>query len=100
MKKETRIALSEAKQKLGELVSRAAYGGEEFLIEVHGKPKARIVREDDHHKPRSRDEQLAALDRMTALRKRIEARTGIQPDSAELIRQAREERDEQLFGSR
>lgn len=99
MKKETQIALSQAKQRLGELVSRVAYGDEEIVIEVHGKPRARLVSEERFRTTSSREDQMAALERMTALRKRIEARTGIQPDSVDLIREAREERDEQLFGS-
>lgn len=94
---EKHLSISGAKQKLGELVSRVAYGGEEFVIEVHGKARARLV-SCQRHKPLSKEEQIALGERMTALRKRLEARTGIQPDSAEIIRQMRDERDEQLFG--
>jgi prevent-host-death family protein len=37
-------SLSEAKQRLGELVKRAAYGGETVVLEFRGKPIAAIVR--------------------------------------------------------
>lgn len=93
---EEHLPISSAKQKLGELVSRVAYGGDEFVIEVHGKARARLVR--TRRNPMSKDEQLALGERMKVFRKRLEARTGIQPDSAEIIRQMRDERDEQLFG--
>ena len=36
------IPLSEAKPRLSELTERAS-GGEEFILTVHGKPKARLV---------------------------------------------------------
>ena len=94
---EEHLPISSAKQKLGELVSRVAFGGEEFVIEVHGKARARLV-SCQRHKPLSKEEEFDLLDRMTAFRKRIEARTGVQSDSAEIIRQMRDERDEQLFG--
>ncbi len=38
-----RISITEAKQRLGELVKRAAYGGERFLLQFRGKPQAAVV---------------------------------------------------------
>jgi prevent-host-death family protein len=93
------VSISEAKQQFGEIIKRVAYGGERFVIEVRGKPSA-VISPCDYHKSLSVEEDLDLLDRMTKLRKAIEARTGIQEDSAEIIRQMRDERDEQLFGSR
>jgi prevent-host-death family protein len=97
-KRQTRVSLTEAKQNFGELIKRVAYGGERFVIESRGRPQAAIVPCEE--RPRlSREEQLELLDRMTAFRKQIEAETGIQEDSAEIIRQMRDERDEQLSSS-
>ena len=41
------IALTEAKQQLGELVKRVAYGGERIVLEFRGKPQAAIVSMND-----------------------------------------------------
>jgi prevent-host-death family protein len=95
---EKHLSITDAKQQLGEIVKRVAYGGERFVIEVRGKASA-VISPYDHHKPLNVEEDLALLDRATKLRKEIAAKTGIQEDSAEIIRQMRDERDEQLFGS-
>jgi len=99
MKKTTHISLTEAKQRLGELVKRTSYGGERFVLEFRGQPQAMIVKYvkdgDD-----MRDAAPALLEKMIALRNRIKARTGIQPNSADEIRRLREERDDQLSGLR
>lgn len=34
----TEIGADEARQKLGELIDRAAFGGERFVLKRHGKP--------------------------------------------------------------
>jgi prevent-host-death family protein len=39
----TRVSQSEAKQRLGEIVKRVAYGGERIVLEFRGKPQAAIV---------------------------------------------------------
>jgi len=36
----THISITDAKQNLGELVKRVAYGGESFVIEFRGRPMA------------------------------------------------------------
>jgi len=99
----THISLTDAKHKLGELAKRSAYGGERFVLESHGRPQAAIVGIEDlrliTQARMTVEERLARLEEATKIRKQIEARTGIQRDSAELIREAREERDEQLAGN-
>jgi prevent-host-death family protein len=92
--------MTEAKRRFGELVNRALYAGEEIVVESRGKPKARISGYDEQRQRRTKTEQLEHLDRMIEFSKRIEARTGSQPDSAEELRKLREERDEQLLGLR
>lgn len=42
MAKTTRVTLTEAKRRFGELWKRVAYGGEHVVVEVHGKPLAVI----------------------------------------------------------
>ena len=42
-----RVAITEAKQQLGELVKRVAYGGERIVLEFRGKPQAAIVNMED-----------------------------------------------------
>jgi prevent-host-death family protein len=100
MQRTVHVSMTEAKQRFGEFVKRAVYGGERVIVEFRGKPQAMIVAcETDKHLPTAA-EQLSQLDRMIALSKQIEARTGVQPDSAEELRKLREERDEQLSGLR
>lgn len=41
------VSVVEAKRRISELIGRAAYGGERFLIERRGKPMAAIVSADD-----------------------------------------------------
>ncbi len=104
MGKTTHLSITEAKQRLGEIVKRSAYGGERFVLEAHGKPQALIVAYDDlpkfDHEAFDWHRAKEALDKLRDLRERLRARVGIQPDSAEEIRRMREERDDQLFGLR
>ncbi len=41
MAENNHVSLTEAKQRLGELVKRAAYGGERFVLEFRDKPRRR-----------------------------------------------------------
>ena len=99
-----RVSLTEAKQRLGELVKRAAYGGERFVLEFREKPQAAIVSYEDLRRLEaggdSRRDKWEALDRLDAIRKRIAARAGKLPDSAGEIRTMREERVDELQGLR
>ena len=99
-----RVSLTEAKQRLGELVKRAAYGGERFVLEFREKPQAAIVSYEDLRRLEaggdSRRDKWEALDRLDAIRKRIAARADKLPDSAEEIRTMREERVDELQGLR
>jgi prevent-host-death family protein len=96
MGKTTHISLTEAKQRLGELVKRSAYGGERFVIEFRGKPQAMVISyngAEDEDPDARRERGLRALEELTKLRKRIQERVGILPDSVDLIREMREERE-------
>jgi len=41
------VSVAEAKSRISELIGRAAYGSERFLIERRGKPMAAIVSVQD-----------------------------------------------------
>jgi prevent-host-death family protein len=102
--KAERVSITKAKQRLGELVKRAAYGGERIVLEFRDKPQAAIVSIEDLKSLESAREpspdRWEALDRLDAIRKRIGARTGKLPDSSEEIRKMREERVNELQGLR
>lgn len=44
------ISITNAKQNLGELVRRVAYGRESFTLEFRGKPRAALVSYEDFQK--------------------------------------------------
>jgi prevent-host-death family protein len=96
-----RVSVSEAKGRLGELVKRAAYGGERIVLEFRNKPQAAIVSYDDLKRlekdsAESVSRQMEALERLSRLRERIAARTNKVFDSAADIRELRDERTEQF----
>ncbi len=98
------VSLTEAKQRLGELVKRAAYGGERFVLEFREKPQAAIVsyedleRLEEHDRRGNRD--LVALERLRLLRERIAARTDEKFDSVADVERVRQERVDELSGLR
>lgn len=102
----THISITEAKQKLGELVKRANYGGERFVLEFRDKPQAVLMSCEELEKLSSsvdsREERrrrtMATLEKLDELRARIRARTSVKFDSVRDIREMRDERDEQLSG--
>jgi prevent-host-death family protein len=105
---DTQVSMSEARQQLARLVNRVAYGGERIMLEAHGEPKAALVSIEDLERlqaePAARPSATDVLQRLAALRERIGQRmeaAGIQPgDSTEMIRQMREERDDEIGGLR
>lgn len=97
--RETHISVTEAKQRLGELIKRVKYGGESVVIEFRGKPQV-VIRRYGERRQLSIEEDVALSKRMREFRERIAAQSPKQDDSVEIIRQMRDERDEQLFGLR
>jgi len=105
---DTQISMSEARQQLARLVNRVAYGGERIVLEAHGEPKAALVSIQDLERLRAeadvRPSPTDVLQRAAALRERIRVWQGahnIQPeDSTEMLRQMREERDDEILGLR
>ena len=105
---EFQVSMTALRQNLGDLVNRAAYGGERIVLVSHGEPKAAIVGMADLR----RLEQISAEDTAqhnqytravtTAdqVRERIhrwQDAHGVEPsDSVQDLRKLREERDDEL----
>ena len=97
-----RILASEARRRLPELMGRAGYGGERFILERRGQPMAAVVSLEDLTWLEVAEANGAlpgpnwqtALEEATAFRRRVLARRGgvPGPDAAELLRELREER--------
>jgi prevent-host-death family protein len=93
------IGLFEAKTHLSELVARAEQG-EEVIITRHNKPVAKIVPVNDAT-TFDAAARRAAVARIHALREDLKRRHGTLTSSevAALVREGREERDEQIMRS-
>ena len=103
MRNPKRVSLTEAKQHLSELVKRAAYGGERFVLEFRDKPQAAIVSYADLQrleKTTADDSEGSALERLRTLRERIAARTNEKFDSVADINRLRQERTDELSSLR
>jgi prevent-host-death family protein len=104
------VSMTQAKNELADVVNRVAYGGERIILLSRGKPKAAIIsiedlqlleglrEEKEVHRARMKDWLAEAR----ALRRKILKRRGglPLPDSVEMLRELREERDEQILGLR
>lgn len=102
------VSISQVKRDISELVNRVTYGGERIVLTSRGRPKAAIVSLADLEQLQARGtstrverrmKRMTALAEALAIRDQIAARVGGPlPDSAEELRELREERDEQLTG--
>ena len=109
---ETQVSMTALRQNLGDLVNRAAYGGEHIVLVSRGEPRAAIISIADlrrleqlnTEKVLKEDQFTYALETADRLRERIrrwQEAHGIEPgDSVEILRQLREERDDELAGLR
>ena len=103
---EIEVTMTELKRSLGDLVNRAAYGREWVVLVAHGRPKAAIVPIEDLEALRQlrRGEapvrRVTRLEELDAVRERIrhwrEAHSVEPVDSADMIREMREERADEL----
>ena len=86
------------------MANRAVYGGERFILEFRGKPRAAIVSYEDLERLQEMNSaslsRREVLERADELRKEIFARTGVLSDSVSAVRRLRQERDEQISGLR
>jgi prevent-host-death family protein len=109
---EIQVSMTDLRQNLGDLVNRAAYGGERVILVSRGQPRAAIIGIEELRRleqfsteqAAQRDQFARALETTDRVRERIrrwQEERGIQPgDSVEDLRQLREERDDQLAGLR
>jgi prevent-host-death family protein len=104
------VSMTQAKNRLADVVNRAAHGGERIVLLSRGKPKAAVISFEDLQLLEGlREEKEVHQARMErwltetrTLRQRIlERRKGaVLPDSVETLRELRERRDEQILGLR
>ena len=112
------VTMTQLRQGLGELVNRAAYGGERVILVSHGAPRAAIISIEDLRRLSQTGGQemgahdsdtlaerysrgLAAADAVQEQIRHWQEEQGIQPfDSTELLREFREERDDEILGLR
>lgn len=107
---EIQVTMTQLKKALGDLVNRAAYGHDWVVLVSRGRPKAAIVSLEDLEMLRrlrrveAQRQPATRLADLDALRERIRRRweaEGVTPvDSADLIREMREERTDALAGLR
>ncbi len=103
---EIEVSMTELRQGLGDLVNRAAYGGERVVLVSHGEPKAAIIGIQDLRRLRESGGEVGtdqaafayALAAARLVQERIaawQASHGVTPeDSVETLRRLREERSE------
>jgi prevent-host-death family protein len=106
----TTVSMTQAKNRLADVVNRAAYGGERIVLLSRGKPKAAVISFEDLQVLEGLQEEKKTrralmenwLAEARALRREIlKRREGVPlPDSAEMLRELRKERDEQIRGLR
>lgn len=109
---EIQVSMTDLRQKLGDLVNRAAYGGERIVLVSRGEPRAAIIGIEDLRRleqlgagqPLQSDSYARVLTEARLLRERIQRwqeAHGIEPgDSVTDLRRLRDERDDQLSGLR
>ncbi len=89
--KTTHISLTEAKQRLGELVKRSAYGGERFVLEFRGKPAAVLTRwQDLDERASEREQTIKTLEALRTIREQSRGYSSATFDTTEEIRKLRE----------
>jgi len=102
------VTLTELKQRLGEYVKRAAYGGERIILVSHGQESAALISIADLRllEQKAKGEEILytqnqekLLQEARGLREEI-AGEGYQVSTADLLDEVREERTDDLLGLR
>lgn len=105
---EIQVSMTKLRQNLGNLVNRAAYGGQRIVLISHGEPKAAIIGVQDLQRLQQLNDDLInqpdryahALATADQLRERIrewQKTQGLMPeDTVETLRQLREGRADEL----
>jgi prevent-host-death family protein len=99
---ERKISATEARIHFGELMRKVTESGEAYIVERDGKPQVVVLSATEYeqlHRATARDEWSDTLAAAARLREKIAGRRGgiPLPPVEDLIRQLREERDEQLL---
>jgi prevent-host-death family protein len=100
---ERTISATEARVKFGEVMQRIADSGESVIVERDGVPSVAIISIEDYKRFKGEASPWAQwLTNLRHLHERIRAELGDAqlPSSVEIIREMREERDEQLASLR
>ncbi len=104
-----RVSATEVKNSWGRVVKRVLQRREPVLVESKGKPTVVIMPADDYERLVTAQEfesqtrqQLILLDEAERIAQEVAARylQHPQPDSVEILREMREERDDSLMGLR
>jgi prevent-host-death family protein len=104
-----RVSATEVKNSWGKVVKRVLQRREPVLVESKGKPTVVILPADDYERLVSAQEresqkrqQLLLLDKAERMAQEVAAhyQQRPQPDSVEILREMREERDDDLMGLR
>ena len=104
-----RVSATEVKNSWGRVVKRVLQRREPALVENKGKPTVVILPADDYERLVTEQEvesqkrqQLMLLDEAERFAREVAAHypQRAQPDSVELLREMREERDDSLMGLR
>ena len=106
-----RINAAELHQRVGEILAKIRYTGDRYIIERRGVPVAAVISIEDLERlqnlggtssTKQVEDSKTRLERAAALRRLILAqrRGKLMPDSADTIRQLREERGHNVAGLR
>lgn len=99
------VSVGEARRRFAEVVANVAFGGKRVLLERHGKPAAALISYADllrlqelDRRDSEKESWRLALEKAEAAAARImaERKGEYLPDIVEVIRQAREERTNEL----
>ena len=95
------ISATEARVHFGELLRRVAKGREAVIVERDGKPQAVVLSLEECEQLKAtqpRSDWQCTLEKAIAVADSIEARGGGRtlPDTADVVRETRQDRDEQL----
>jgi prevent-host-death family protein len=103
-----RVSMTDLRQKLGDLVNRAAYGGDRIVLVSRGQPRAAIIGIDELRRldqlssrlatyDNRFDQALASADLLRERVRRWQEAHNIEPeDAVEDLRRIRERRDDEL----
>jgi prevent-host-death family protein len=96
------VSATEARIRFGELMRKAVETREAIVVERGGKPQVVVMSVEEYERLRKGQRQVEWKELVDQARAQIEAYLGGRtlPASEKILKQLREERDEQLLGMR